>query len=171
MFSEYYFYLVGFIRDIDREQEFHNPDDLFPTIYRVDRIIEFHETGERFVCEYRMVQPPNPPMEKLVDELCQKGYDLYLMSNTSHRFRIFSRYIKSIAYMKGIWISCEHGLLKPEPEAYLDFFRTFSLKPETCFFIDDTPANIEAAGNLGMDGCVYYGDVDELRRCLDEKLL
>ena len=58
-----------------------------------------------------------------------------------------------------------------EPEAYLDFFRTFSLKPETCFFIDDTPANIEAAGNLGMDGCVYYGDVDELRRCLQEKLL
>ena len=38
MFSEYYFYLVGFIRDIDREQEFHNPDDLFPTIYRVDRL-------------------------------------------------------------------------------------------------------------------------------------
>ncbi|MDE6939469.1 MAG: HAD family phosphatase, partial [Lachnospiraceae bacterium] len=36
-----------------------------------------HETVERFVREYRMVQPPNPPMEKLVEELCQKGYDLY----------------------------------------------------------------------------------------------
>lgn len=52
MFSEYYFYLVGFIRDIDREQEFHNPDALFPTIYRVDRILEFHETGERFSVPY-----------------------------------------------------------------------------------------------------------------------
>ena len=52
MFSEYYFYLVGFIRDIDREQEFHNPDDLFPTIYRVDRILEFRETGERFSVPY-----------------------------------------------------------------------------------------------------------------------
>lgn len=52
MFSEYYFYLVGFIRDIDREQEFHNPDDLFPTIYRVDRIIRFRETGERFSVPY-----------------------------------------------------------------------------------------------------------------------
>ena len=52
MFSEYYFYLVGFIRDIDREQKFHNPDDLFPTIYRVDRILEFHETGERFSIPY-----------------------------------------------------------------------------------------------------------------------
>lgn len=52
MFSEYYFYLVGFIRDIDREQKFHNPDDLFPTIYRVDRILEFRETGERFSVPY-----------------------------------------------------------------------------------------------------------------------
>lgn len=52
MFSEYYFYLVGFIRDIDRGQKFHNPDDLFPTIYRVDRILEFRETGERFSVPY-----------------------------------------------------------------------------------------------------------------------
>ena len=70
--------------------------------------------------------------------------------------------------MKGIWISCEHGLLKPEPAAYLDFFQTFSLNPAECFFVDDMPANIEAAGNLGMCGCVYYGDVKELRQSLRE---
>ena len=127
-----------------------------------------HGTVRRFVNEYRMVQPPNPPMEKLVEELHGNGYDLYLLSNTSHRFRVFSRYIRSIRYMKGIWISCEHGLLKPEPGAYLDFFQTFSLSPEDCFFIDDTPANVEAAGNLGMRGCVYYGDVGELRCIMRE---
>lgn len=128
-----------------------------------------HGTVERFVREYRMVQPPNPPMEKLVEELYQNGYDLYLMSNTSHRFRVFGQYIRSIRYMKGIWISCEHGLLKPETAAYLVFFQTFSVKPEECFFVDDMPANIEAAGNLGMDGCVYYGDTAELRRLMREK--
>ncbi|MDE7321260.1 MAG: HAD family phosphatase [Lachnospiraceae bacterium] len=128
-----------------------------------------HGTVERFIREYRMIQPPNPPMEALVAELSQNGYDLYLLSNTSHRFRTFSRNIKSIAYMKGIWISCEHGLLKPEPAAYTDFFKTFSLRPEECFFIDDKPANVEAARNLGMDGCVYYGDVWELRNFMREK--
>ncbi|MDE7029736.1 MAG: HAD family phosphatase [Lachnospiraceae bacterium] len=127
-----------------------------------------HDTTARFVREYRMVQPPNPPMEKLVEELSGNGYDLYLLSNTSHRFRRFGRSIKSVAYMKGIWISCEHGLLKPEPAAYLDFFQTFSLNPAECFFVDDMPANIEAAGNLGMCGCVYYGDVKELRQSLRE---
>ena len=34
--------------DWDRKETFENPDDLFPTIYRVDRIISFRETGERF---------------------------------------------------------------------------------------------------------------------------
>lgn len=44
------------------------------------------------------------------------------------------------------------------------------MKPEECFFIDDTPANVEAAGNLGMDGCVYYGDIEELRMNLRNKI-
>lgn len=52
MFSEYYFYLVAFIRNIDRKAEFENPDDLFPTIYRVDRIQSFHVTDEHFQVPY-----------------------------------------------------------------------------------------------------------------------
>ena len=52
MFSEYYFYLVAFIRNIDKKAEFENPDDLFPTIYRVDRIWSFHITDEHFQVPY-----------------------------------------------------------------------------------------------------------------------
>ena len=52
MFSEYYFYLVAFIRNIDRKAEFENPDDLFPTIYRVDRIQSFRVTDEHFQVPY-----------------------------------------------------------------------------------------------------------------------
>ena len=53
MFSEYYFYLVAFIRGIDRTAAFENPDDLFPTIYRVDRIRQFRITDEHFQVPYR----------------------------------------------------------------------------------------------------------------------
>ena len=52
LFSEYYFYLAAFIRNIDREQIFDNPNDLFPTIYRIDRIQSFHLTGEHFSVPY-----------------------------------------------------------------------------------------------------------------------
>lgn len=52
LFSEYYFYLVGFIEGIDREAEFENADDPFPTIYRIDRIQELEVLQERFKIPY-----------------------------------------------------------------------------------------------------------------------
>lgn len=121
---------------------------------------------ERFIREFRMEQEPNPPMESLVRRLKAAGNKLYLMSNTSRRFRRFSKNIASIAYMDGIWISCEHGYLKPEREAYLDFFDCMGLRPQSCYFIDDSPANIEAGLRLGMEGCVYHQDAAKLERKL-----
>ena len=52
LFSEYYFYLVGFIEDINRKEEFENPDDIFPTIYRLDRIKELEVLNEHFRIPY-----------------------------------------------------------------------------------------------------------------------
>ena len=49
MFSEYYFYLTAFLED---KESFENPDDLFPTIYRIDRIYAFRATGEHFTPAY-----------------------------------------------------------------------------------------------------------------------
>ena len=52
MFSEYYFYLTAFLREVDREAEFEKPDDLFPTIYRIDRIRDFRVLDEHFHVPY-----------------------------------------------------------------------------------------------------------------------
>lgn len=52
MVSEFYFYLTAFIDNIDRAEHFENPDDLFPTIYRIDRIKRIKETGEHFFVPY-----------------------------------------------------------------------------------------------------------------------
>ena len=45
MFSEYYFYLTAFLED---KKTFDNPDDLFPTSYRIDRIRDFNVLEEHF---------------------------------------------------------------------------------------------------------------------------
>ena len=50
MFSEYYFYLTAFLED---KSHFENPDDLFPTIYRLDRIQSFQVLDERFQIHYK----------------------------------------------------------------------------------------------------------------------
>lgn len=51
LFSEYYFYLAAFIEGIDREQ-FANPEDNSPTIYRVDRIENYKITKGTFSVIY-----------------------------------------------------------------------------------------------------------------------
>ena len=53
MFSEFYFYLTAFIEDIDKETEFKNPDDNFPTIYRIDRINSFEVLDRHFDIPYK----------------------------------------------------------------------------------------------------------------------
>ena len=50
MFSEYYFYLTAFLED---KSTFENPDDLFPTIYRIDRIKSSQVLDEHFSVPYK----------------------------------------------------------------------------------------------------------------------
>lgn len=50
MFSEYYFYLTAFL---ENKEHFDNPDDLFPTIYRIDRIQSFRVLDEHFSVPYK----------------------------------------------------------------------------------------------------------------------
>ena len=50
MFSEYYFYLTAFLEDKDT---FENPDDLFPTICRIDRIRNVQLLDEHFKVPYK----------------------------------------------------------------------------------------------------------------------
>lgn len=53
MFSEFYFYLTAFIENIDKETEFRNKDDIFPTIYRIDRIQSFEVLDRHFDIPYK----------------------------------------------------------------------------------------------------------------------
>lgn len=50
MFSEYYFYLTAFLED---KSTFENPEDLFPTIYRIDRIKSSRVLDEHFSVPYK----------------------------------------------------------------------------------------------------------------------
>lgn len=53
MFSEYYFYMLGFIQNIDKETAFENIDDANPTVYRIDRIENLKVTDQHFKIPYK----------------------------------------------------------------------------------------------------------------------
>lgn len=53
MFSEYYFYMTAFIDDEETKANFDVLDDVYPTIYRIDRIKEFEILNENFYVPYK----------------------------------------------------------------------------------------------------------------------
>lgn len=53
MVSEYYFYLTAFIDDIDKAERFREPNDRYPTIYRIDRILSYDVLDESFDVPYK----------------------------------------------------------------------------------------------------------------------
>lgn len=113
--------------------------------------------------------PPVSGMEQLIASLRERGYKLYILSNFSFGFHTFVPKVKLFGYFDGLFASCDYMLLKPEKAIYEKFFEVFSLKPEECIFIDDTPANIEGSRSAGMDGIVFNA-LKETPGELSEKL-
>lgn len=107
-------------------------------------------------------------MEELIQDLYHHGYPIYLLSNTSLAFHQFRENLHALKYFTGEFISADYGLLKPEERIYHLFYKRFSLLPEECLFIDDSPANIESAVRAGFSGIVFDGDTATLRNRLAE---
>ena len=111
---------------------------------------------------------PVPGMYELVAELKEKGYGVYLLSNASLRQHDYWPRLPVSRLFVGKLISADHGLMKPQREIYELFLETFGLKAEECFFIDDSPANIEGGNRCGIPGAVFHGDTARLRGELQE---
>lgn len=100
----------------------------------------------------------------LIEELKGLGYGIYLLSNASCRQPDYWQRVPASRFFDGTLISYSVKLVKPMPEIYEKFFETFSLRREECFFIDDSPANVEAALYVGMPATVFHNDAARLRR-------
>ena len=111
---------------------------------------------------------PVPGMAELVREVKALGYHVYLCSNATSPLREYFDRIPGSECFEGRIVSADVKLLKPQHEIYEALFETFGLKPEECFFIDDSPLNIDGAYAAGMPGAVWLNDMPRLRSRLRE---
>ena len=58
---------------------------------------------------------------------------------------------------RGVTVSGEVGLLKPDVAIYELHARSFGLEPAATIFIDDTPANVEGAKAAGWQSVLFTG--------------
>ena len=109
---------------------------------------------------------PVEGMAELIAELREMGYGIYMLSNASRNIYKYMDRIPGSDLFDGKIISADWLMLKPQSEIYEKMYSQFNLRPEECFFIDDTPANIEGAMLTGMPGTVFRQDMERLRRDL-----
>lgn len=126
-----------------------------------------HEKVHQLVDEWDRPILPMSGMAELAGELKAKGYRLFLLSNASYRQHEYWPEIPGSEYFEDTLISADVKLVKPQPEIYLMALHKFNAKPEESVFIDDATNNVEGAIYCGMEGIVFHGDTDELRKKLN----
>lgn len=99
------------------------------------------------------------PLYKLamLEDLRQRGYELYLLSNTNPCVMSwalspdFSPGGKSLAdYFDKLYLSYRMGCVKPGKEIFEQMIADSGLVPDATLFIDDGPANIKVGNELGF---------------------
>jgi epoxide hydrolase-like predicted phosphatase len=86
-------------------------------------------------------------------ELRNAGYRTAILSNMPSAKLSFMRANGTFGWINDFQpaiFSCEHALVKPEPEIYRLCLEKLALNPDACLFLDDVPANVETARALGI---------------------
>jgi len=121
--------------------------------------------GEGFVrcvaASYRFL----PGIEALLQELASRGVPMHTLSNYPCWYRRVEARVRLSRYVAWTNVSCETGLRKPDPEAYLDAARRVAAPPAQCLFVDDRESNCEAARAVGMRALRFEG-AEPLREAL-----
>ena len=90
------------------------------------------------------------PTVRLIKELKERGYKLYVLSNMSKEYIEFLRKLSVFEYFDYEVVSCEVHLGKPNPEMYKYLLEHCGLNPSETIFIDDRHDNVEVAAELGI---------------------
>lgn len=109
----------------------------------------FHMLGSVLWIDWDMVD--------IRDWLKRRGIMTVLITNMNpyHAWYIRRKYPSLMAKFDHGMISCEEGVAKPDPEAWIRPLDFLGFKAEECLFVDDTLENIETACRLGIKGYHY----------------
>jgi putative hydrolase of the HAD superfamily len=113
---------------------------------------------------------PIPETVELLEDLAAEEVPLYCLSNMSATMANYLRARHSFwRVFRGIVISGEIQLIKPDPAIFDYIVGRFGLSPGNTVFIDDHRPNIESADRLGFK-TLHFNDPIECRNTL-RKLL
>ena len=117
-------------------------------------------------CWREMLTDEVPGMRELINELKTKKYEIYGLTNWSmETFPEARNHFGILQMIDRYVVSGAERLVKPDHRLFKVLLDRYHLQAEDCTFVDDNPANVEAARQMGMQGIVFTG-ADDLRKQL-----
>jgi HAD superfamily hydrolase (TIGR01509 family) len=111
-----------------------------------------------------------PDTVRLIRSLHQRGIALYCLSNMPSSIYAYLRHRHSFwDVFRGIVISGDVQMVKPEPELFAHLLERFDLRAAESVFIDDLPVNIEAAQRAGLQ-TIWFRDAAQCAHDLEQLL-
>ncbi|MEQ1352704.1 MAG: HAD family phosphatase [Candidatus Acidiferrum sp.] len=113
-------------------------------------------TFEQFTEVWNRVLDPHPLIDSALLEYLSNYYRLAVLSNTDplHVAELERRFDFFRFFPRRIY-SCTLGATKPSPLIFREALRACKVTAEGALYIDDIPAYVEAARQLGMSGIVF----------------
>lgn len=141
-------------------------DGLFASFFADGRSFDRDAFLDMLRSAYRWIDGVEP----LLAELSARGVPMHALSNYPCWYRLIEERLQLSRYVAWSFVSCETGVRKPAPEAYLHASRTLNVAPERCLFVDDRERNCDAARAVGMDA-IEFRSAEQLRQELARREL
>lgn len=104
----------------------------------------------------------------LMTGLIDAGHDVTMLTNfAADTFQEAREMYPFLDLPRGVTVSGEVGLLKPDVAIYQRHVADFGLDPAACLFIDDVTVNVEGARAAGWQAVQFLG-ADKLRADLKD---
>ena len=118
---------------------------------------------------YESLSDEYPESVALLTEVQQAGYATYGLSNwPAETFPPTMEKHPFFKTLKGIVLSGEERVCKPDPKIYQILLQRYRLLPEECVFIDDRQENLDTAQQLGIE-TILFRTVEQVRKELKNK--
>ena len=91
-----------------------------------------------------------PDTRRTLAEVRRRGYPIGLVSNLFANEAEWLHEFELDGAFDCLVLSCEVGVMKPDPAAYLMAADRLGVRPQECVFVDDIPRFLEGAKAVGM---------------------
>jgi len=131
-------------------------------------LVALHPTHEENIRNFRrywheMVSHPYEDSVAILESLIVAGHDVTMLTNfASDTFAEARKRFPFLDKPRGVTVSGDVRLIKPDREIYDHHAASFGLEPAAILFIDDNAANVEGAKAAGWQA-VQFVNAERLR--------